>query len=229
MCDGAAENAFGVFSRDRMVRCLAFGALARQPQIGECGAAKAPLACRWPTRGVCVLASCACCSPPFRTAAVTSASEHWHTSCAHWSDMDYLRSAASAVLSKSSGPFPNFTIGAPISDPSFGSTIWSIYEGTKRDDGSPCTIFVFETANSATARNQLLLAKNALRKLRTLRHPDVLKLIDSNESGTGVYIAVEAVRLLQTVLADWTHAGAGAEDGKREWIAWGLSKVAVST
>ncbi|PWN18036.1 ARM repeat-containing protein [Microstroma glucosiphilum] len=140
--------------------------------------------------------------------------------------MDYLRSAASAVLSKSSGPFPNFTIGAPISEASFGPTIWSIYEGTKRDDGSPCTIFVFEGTNNANSRAQLVLAKNALRKLRTLRHPDVLKLIDSNETPTGVYIAVEAVRLLQTVLADWKHTGAGADESKKEWIAWGLSKVA---
>ena len=77
------------------------------------------------------------------------------------------------------------------------------------------------------AKGQLVLAKNALRKLRTLRHPDVLKLIDSAETATAVYVAVEPVRLLQPALDEWIRNG-GTEEGKKEWVTWGLSKVAVS-
>lgn len=134
--------------------------------------------------------------------------------------MDYLRSAASAVLSKSAGPLPGFIIGAPFpSDQSSTPTIWSLHQGTKREDNSPCTIFVFENNSNGT---HLTLARNALRKLRTLRHPDVLKLIDSNETTTGVYIAVEPVRRLTDVLSNWT----ASQESKKESCVWGLSKVA---
>lgn len=142
--------------------------------------------------------------------------------------MDYLRSAASAVLAKSTGPFPNYTIGAAVPPhPSSSQTIWSLHSGTKRDDGSPVSILIFDCANNPNARSQLALAKNALRKLRTLRHPDVLKLLDSAETPTAVYIAVEPVRPLGPVLSDWVRNG-GTEEGKHEWIAWGLSRIAVS-
>lgn len=136
--------------------------------------------------------------------------------------MDYLRSAASAVLSKSAGPLPGFTIGAAHA-PSHSSspTIWSMHDGVRREDNSPCTIFTFEGAGNTT---HLTLARNALRKLRTLRHPDVLKLIDSNETPSGVYIAVERVRRLPDVLKEWD----GSKESKRETCVWGLSKVAVS-
>lgn len=143
--------------------------------------------------------------------------------------MDFIRSAASAVLAKSTGPFPNFTIGAPVlNSPSASPTIWAVHEGIKKDDASPCTILIFDASTRPpNAKGQLVLAKNALRKLRTLRHPDVLKLIDSAETATAVYVAVEPVRLLQPALDEWIRNG-GTEEGKKEWVTWGLSKVAVS-
>lgn len=140
--------------------------------------------------------------------------------------MDYLRSAASAVLAKSSRPLANYTIGQAVpSHLHSSSTIWQLHQGTKRDDGSPCSIFVYDSTNDPNGRSRINIAKNALRKLRTLRHPDVLKLLDSAETPTAVYIAVEPVRQLQTVLENWTRDG-GTQEGKLEWIAWGLSKIA---
>lgn len=72
-------------------------------------------------------------------------------------------------------------------------------------------------------RNLLPLAKNALRKLRTLRHPDVLKLIDSLETPTAVYIAVERVRPLGKALEEM-----GTSKGRQEWVGWGIRSIAVS-
>ena len=47
-----------------------------------------------------------------------------------------------------------------------------------QDDGSRCSIFSFDvTAN----KSRLPLARNALRKLRTLRHPGVIKVLDTVE------------------------------------------------
>ncbi|KAL1838230.1 hypothetical protein VTJ49DRAFT_2928 [Mycothermus thermophilus] len=59
-----------------------------------------------------------------------------------------------------------------------------------QEDGSNCSIFSFDiTAN----RSALPLAKNALKKLRTLRHPGVIKVLDTVESDTYIYIATERV------------------------------------
>lgn len=141
--------------------------------------------------------------------------------------MDYLRSAASAVLAKSTSPLQHYIIGPPVQAPSSSSrTIWQLHTGTKKDDGSPCSVFVFDVnSDHNSGRSKLTLARNALKKLRTLRHPDVLKLLDSAETPTAVYIAVEPIRHLQPVLDDWIRNG-GTDEGKQEWISWGLSRVA---
>jgi hypothetical protein len=50
-----------------------------------------------------------------------------------------------------------------------------------QEDGSKCSIFSFDiTAN----KSRLPLARNALRKLRTLRHPGVVKVLDTQEVGS---------------------------------------------
>lgn len=51
-------------------------------------------------------------------------------------------------------------------------------DNREQEDGSNCSIFSFDiTANKAL----LPLAKNALKKLRTLRHPGVIKVLDTVE------------------------------------------------
>lgn len=47
-----------------------------------------------------------------------------------------------------------------------------------QEDGSNCSIFSFDIT---TNRSRLPLAKNALKKLRTLRHPGVIKVLDTVE------------------------------------------------
>lgn len=49
---------------------------------------------------------------------------------------------------------------------------------TLKEDGSDCSIFAFDvTADKA----RLPLARNAVRKMRTLRHPGVIKVYDTVE------------------------------------------------
>lgn len=47
-----------------------------------------------------------------------------------------------------------------------------------QEDGSNCSIFSFDIT---TNRNRLPMARNAVRKLRTLRHPGVIKVLDTVE------------------------------------------------
>ncbi|KUI74200.1 putative inactive serine/threonine-protein kinase scy1 [Cytospora mali] len=97
--------------------------------------------------------------------------------------MDFLKSAVASAIAK--GPAFPYSFGDIVD---VDQSIWTLYNGTKREDGSNCSIFSFDiTAN----RSQLALAKNALKKLRTLRHPGVIKVLDTVETDTYIYIATE--------------------------------------
>ena len=47
-----------------------------------------------------------------------------------------------------------------------------------QEDGSKCSIFSFDISGN---RSKLPLARNALRKFRTLRHPGLIKVLDTFE------------------------------------------------
>ena len=47
-----------------------------------------------------------------------------------------------------------------------------------QEDGSNCSIFSFDIAAN---KSRLILAKNAVRKLKTLRHPGIVKVLDTVE------------------------------------------------
>ncbi|KAK1246716.1 hypothetical protein MKX08_000518 [Trichoderma sp. CBMAI-0020] len=99
--------------------------------------------------------------------------------------MDFLKSAVASAISQGP-PFP-YTFGDKVD---VDESIWTLYNGTRREDGSNCSIFSFDIT---AKKSQLPLAKNALRKLRTLRHPGVIKVLDTVETDTYIYIATERV------------------------------------
>ena len=87
--------------------------------------------------------------------------------------MDFLKNTLTSALSKGP-PFPY-----SFQDRVGPAGVFSLFNGTKRDDGSAVSILSFEV-NDAT-RSRLPLAKNALRKMRTLRHPGIVKVLESVE------------------------------------------------
>ncbi|KAL1626057.1 Nuclear aminoacylation-dependent tRNA export pathway component [Diplodia seriata] len=124
--------------------------------------------------------------------------------------MDFLKSAVASAISK--GPAFGYSFGDRVD---VDQSIWTLYNGTKRDDGSKCSIFSFDIAANKSC---LPLAKNALRKLRTIRHPGVIKVLDTVETETYIYIATERL-----VPLSWhTRRRALAQ----ETIKWGLHNVA---
>ncbi|KAF8590947.1 ARM repeat-containing protein [Ramaria rubella] len=136
--------------------------------------------------------------------------------------MDYLRNlgsaAASSLLQKSGITLP-FSLGEKVI--SFeGKSIWTLYDGVKRDDSSSVSVFVFD-AGQPNKRSQLPLAKNALRKLRTIRHPDVLKFIDVIETDTTIQLVTERVQPLGTAIRNSPQA-------KEDWLVWGLHRIATA-
>ncbi|PWN31506.1 ARM repeat-containing protein, partial [Meira miltonrushii] len=139
-------------------------------------------------------------------------------------DMSSFFSAASALLTGKSGPLPEYTIGER--DNWFeGRTIWSLHSAIRKEDGMPCSMLIFDSQQSSHSNSKkslLPLARNALRRLRTTRHPDVIRLLNSAETPSGVFIAVEHIRPLGKILAEMSNHGAS---GSNEWVGWGLSKV----
>ncbi|KAL8422112.1 hypothetical protein RB596_002735 [Gaeumannomyces avenae] len=124
--------------------------------------------------------------------------------------MDFLKSAVASAIAKGP-PFP-YTFGDRVD---LDQSIWTLYNGTRREDGSNCSIFSFDiTANKA----RLPLAKNSLKKLRTLRHPGVIKVLDTVETDTYIYIATERLVPLR-----W-HVK--RKSLSPETLKWGLYSVA---
>lgn len=124
--------------------------------------------------------------------------------------MDFLKSAVASAISK--GPAFGYTFGDRVD---LNDSIWTLHNGTKREDGSKCSIFSFDiTAN----KSRLPLARNALRKLRTLRHPGVVKVLDTVETETYIYIATERLSPLS-----WHVKRKSLTE---ETTKWGLHNVA---
>lgn len=92
-----------------------------------------------------------------------------------------------------------------------------------QDDGSLVSIFEYEL-NDFVKKNAKTLAQNALRKLRTTRHPDILKFMDAVESDTVIYIMTERVRPLQPELSKWASKSV---QEKEDWLLWGLHRISV--
>ncbi len=63
-----------------------------------------------------------------------------------------------------------------------------------QEDGSECSIFSFDITSD---KSRLPLARNAVRKMRTLRHPGVIKVLDTVETETYIYVATERVTPLE--------------------------------
>ena len=106
--------------------------------------------------------------------------------------MDFLKSAVASAISKDP-PFP-YKFGDRLT---VDQSIWALHNGMKRvcvlqkiqvdltdlsatlqEDGSDCSIFAFDITAD---RSRLPLARNAVRKMRTLRHPGVIRVYDTVE------------------------------------------------
>ncbi|KAF9432213.1 hypothetical protein BGZ76_011118 [Entomortierella beljakovae] len=125
---------------------------------------------------------------------------------------DFVKSTLSrVVLGKDVPSFP-YTIGERVD--SFDSSIWTLHKGIKREDNSPVSILCFDCVRQ---KDKLPLARNAFKKFRTIRHPDLIKYIDGVETESYIYIATDAVTPLQDHLRT---------EMDPNLIRWGLYKVA---
>ncbi|XP_065831722.1 N-terminal kinase-like protein isoform X1 [Oscarella lobularis] len=98
-----------------------------------------------------------------------------------------------------------------------GKTVWSVHKGKRKSDNLAVTLFVFE-GSEGREQEQMKAAKRAYVRLKTFRHPNVIKFIDGMETETTLTVATEPVTPLEEFLRQ--------KDGKNELeISWGLHQI----
>mmetsp|Transcript_112510 Transcript_112510/g.359322 ORF Transcript_112510/g.359322 Transcript_112510/m.359322 type:complete len:778 (-) Transcript_112510:105-2438(-) len=103
-----------------------------------------------------------------------------------------------------------FSVGEKVELPFQWS--WELHKGQKKSDGSQVSIFVCGKKDLDSA--QVAAAKNAEQMGKALRHPNILRALDSIEVEGGFYLVTEAaVPLLSVEVAE-------GEDGEPD--VWGL-------
>lgn len=103
--------------------------------------------------------------------------------------------------------------------------VWALHHGVSKENGQPALVLAYEPAKARPAAGfggptKSELAKAGLLRLKTLRHPDVLKYLTSVEGADGtIFVATEPAIPLATLL----------DSGKKldkDAIVWGLFTVA---
>ncbi|XP_060536590.1 N-terminal kinase-like protein [Cylas formicarius] len=98
-------------------------------------------------------------------------------------------------------------------------SVWSQHKGKKRGTNEEVSVFVYDIKTGSDA--QLELAKSAIKRLKTLRHPSVLTFLDSLETDKNLYLATEYVEPLAPHLEKLT-----LETPQKElYIAWGIFQI----
>ncbi|KAG8651559.1 hypothetical protein MANES_07G142600v8 [Manihot esculenta] len=119
-----------------------------------------------------------------------------------------------------------YYIGEPYPS-AWGS--WTHHRGTSKDDGSPVSIFSLSGSNAQDGH--LAAGRNGVKRLRTVRHPNILSFLYSTEVETldssstsriTLYMVTEPVMPLSEKIKEL-----GLEGTQRdEYYAWGLHQIA---
>ncbi|XP_075401539.1 N-terminal kinase-like protein isoform X3 [Tenrec ecaudatus] len=96
---------------------------------------------------------------------------------------------------------------------------WTLHRGRKKATGSPVSIFVYDVKPGAEEQTQV--AKAAFKRLKTLRHPNILAYIDGLETDKCLHMVTEAV----TPLAMYLKAQVEAGGLKELELSWGLHQI----
>lgn len=102
-------------------------------------------------------------------------------------------------------------------------SIFSLYKARKKGTNEAVSIFSYDIKNGS--EDELEIARAALKRLKTLRHPSILQYLDSVENDKYLYIATEYVEPLAFDIPDLELTGIQ----KELYQAWGIFQITVST
>lgn len=104
---------------------------------------------------------------------------------------------------------------------------WQLFRGTAKADGGAASVFRLQAKRATDAT--LDAGRNGVKRLKLLRHPNVLSFKDSHEAeepngGVTLLLVTEPVTPLADKLKELNLQGAARD----EYIAWGLQQVATA-
>ncbi|KAF7266767.1 N-terminal kinase-like protein yata [Rhynchophorus ferrugineus] len=112
----------------------------------------------------------------------------------------------------------NFEIGEVVSGYE-NKNVWTLHNGKKKGTNEEVSIFVYDIKSGSEA--QLDIAKAAVKRLKTLRHPSILTYLDSLETDKVLYLVTEHVDPLLTHLEKLPLE----EPQKELYVAWGIFQI----
>ncbi|GHP09154.1 hypothetical protein PPROV_000789100 [Pycnococcus provasolii] len=103
---------------------------------------------------------------------------------------------------------------------------WNHFQGTKRENSMPVSIFKMSGRSNTDAAVQA--ARNGMKRLRTMRHPNVVRFVGTEEEedkqgAPSLYLITEKVRPLLSVLRELRQKM--SKEQCNEYIAMGLREV----
>lgn len=98
-------------------------------------------------------------------------------------------------------------------------SIWTILNGKKKANGDLVTIF------SCQNESYIYLAKAALKRMKTLRHPNILVYLDGVETDKAVYVVTEKAMTLETYLTELKSSDNQFTSQDLLEIAWGFHQL----
>lgn len=104
---------------------------------------------------------------------------------------------------------------------------WTLLDGVSKDDNKT-SVSIFKFSSSPSDTSSLHAARNAVRRMKTLRHPDCLKYLDSCEveekKGGGGEVTLYVVTEKMTTLED-TLRELQQDENRNQYIAMGLKQI----
>lgn len=114
-----------------------------------------------------------------------------------------------------------YEIGEPISGFD-AKSIWNLFKGKRKTSGDEVSVFVYDIKNGSDVKWEM--AKAAMKRLKTLRHPSILQYLDCLETDKVIYVATEPIEPLGLYIKQL-----GKDGFQRElYLAWGIFQITVS-
>eukprot|EP01088_Endostelium_zonatum_P015529 TRINITY_DN385_c0_g1_i2.p1 TRINITY_DN385_c0_g1~~TRINITY_DN385_c0_g1_i2.p1 ORF type:complete len:291 (-),score=62.41 TRINITY_DN385_c0_g1_i2:89-961(-) len=108
--------------------------------------------------------------------------------------------------------FKNFPYDIGLQKASYNHGGWALHDGVKKEDNSKVSIFISPTTE---------LSQNYAKRLKTIRHPNIIKYIDTQEINNSVYLVTEHI----TPLEEDLPIGFGESGKHPDYYIWGIFQI----
>ncbi|XP_027197212.2 N-terminal kinase-like protein yata [Dermatophagoides pteronyssinus] len=117
---------------------------------------------------------------------------------------------------------PSKDFGYEVNEPILQdeNSFWILHKGKKKATGEIVSVFRYESKSNDSG--YMDLARNSLKRLKTLRHPSILTYLDSLETDKYILIVTEHVQPLHCFLEEINK---WPEKQKESAISWGIYSI----